>query len=177
MAELLVANGLISGNAVAASLSEALTGDYYVISEPRVRGQPLDAIVVGPQGLIVLHALDWRGEVSLSQRGAWSERLPDGRQVAHPNPARDILAGTRALQAYLGDELGTPDVDLRHFVVFTDRDVTVAGPAPAGVEVLRADDLMPAIVALEGSGQNGLPDPSLRRDLADGLAEGRLGLR
>ncbi len=176
MAELLIANGLLSGNALAANLSEALTGDYYVISEPRVRGQALDAIVVGPQGLIVLYALEWHGDVTLSQRGAWSEHLADGRQVAHPGPAKVIAASTRALRAYLADEMANPDVEIRHIVVFTDRDVTISGEAPAGAQVLRSDDLMLTIVAEEGATPKGLPDAAVRRDLAEGLAEGRLGI-
>ncbi len=177
MAELLVANGLISGNVLAATLSVALTGEYQVISEPKVRGQPLDAVVVGPQGLFVLRALDWRGEVILSQRGAWSERLPDGRQVAHPSPTIDMAAGTRALRAFLADEDIRGEVDVRHFVVFTDPDVTITGAAPPGVQVLRNDDVAPIMVAQAATPNRGLPDAEVRHALAEALAEGRLGIR
>ena len=177
MADLLVANGLVSGNALAVTLSEALTEHYHIISEPKVRGQPLDVIVVGPQGLTVLHALDRRGEVMLSQRGAWSERLPDGRQVTHPNPSKEIAAGTRALRAFLADASVQAEPDIRHLVVFTDPDVTVTGPAPTGAQVLRREDVVPTIEAQQAAPHKGLPDPAQRLDLSEGLAEGRLGNR
>ena len=176
MAELLVANGLPSGNELAAYLGAALTEDYVVVSEPDVRGQPLDVVVVAPAGLLVLHAKDWQGEVVPSQRGAWSERLPDGRQVAHPHPGKEIASATRALKAFLADEQFGTEAKIRHYVVFTHPGTTVSGDGLAGAEVVRMEDVVVAITATEATPARELASAEGRMALAEALAEGRLGV-
>lgn len=176
MAELLVANGMPSGNALAAYLGTALTEDYVVVSEPDVRGQPMDVVVVGPGGLCVLHAKDWQGEVMPSQRGAWSERLPDGRQIAHPHPGKETAAATRALRAFLADAQWPANMPIRHVVVFTDGGTTVSGAGVAGIDVVHMDDVLGTVMASEAAPADSLANGEDRLALADALAEGRLGM-
>lgn len=61
MAELLAVKGWSTTHSLGLHLRDTLTDEYYVVCDPMVRGVSLDALVVGPQGLFVLHARDWGG--------------------------------------------------------------------------------------------------------------------
>ena len=52
-------------------LREALSRDYAVVTEARIYGEDIDAIVVGPQGLYVLATVDWAGHVHTARTGQW----------------------------------------------------------------------------------------------------------
>lgn len=62
MAELLAVKGWSTTHSLGLHLRDTLTDEYYVVCDPMVRGVSLDALVVGPQGLFVLHARDWGGD-------------------------------------------------------------------------------------------------------------------
>src|SRR4030042_3030507 len=104
MAQLLSVKGWSATHSLGLHLREALTDDYYVVCEPVVRGHPLDAVVVGPQGLFVLHTREWEGMIRPAQRGPWRERLESGSVLSHPNPGREAHEATKALHAFLHDD-------------------------------------------------------------------------
>jgi len=118
MAKLFLSSGWATPDSLGARLQETLTDEYTVACEPVVQGIDLDAVLVGPQGLFVLHAKDWEGEILPAQRRAWRERLASGRVVSHPNPRSEAQRATRALNAFLRDEFPSLHPLIRHFVVF-----------------------------------------------------------
>ncbi len=118
MAKLVVARGWEASGSLGADLRQALTDEYVIAVGPTVRGHHLDAVLVGPQGLFVLHAKEWEGEILASERRPWRERLPSGRVVVHPNPRSDARRATRALRAFLRDEFPSLRPPIQHFVLF-----------------------------------------------------------
>ncbi len=117
MAKLVVARGWEASGSLGADLRQALTDEYVIACGPTVRGHHLDAVLVGPQGLFVLHAKEWEGEILAAERRPWRERLPSGRVVVHPNPRSDARRATRALRAFLRDEFPSLRPPIQHFVL------------------------------------------------------------
>ncbi len=69
MGELLAAAGWAVLDPWLADLRSLLPDEYYIATELVVQGVPLGCVVVGPQGLVVLHTKDWRGVVKPVPQG------------------------------------------------------------------------------------------------------------
>jgi hypothetical protein len=118
MAELLVANGWSTPDSLAMHLQEALPDEYIVVADPIVHRLALSTVVVGPQGLFVLHAKDWSGEIHPTRHGPWREKLESGLEVRHPNPEEEARQASDALRSFLRDEFPALHPSVRHLVIF-----------------------------------------------------------
>ncbi len=160
---------------LATQLTDALGEDYYVIAEPVVRRHEFDVIVVGPEGLSVLQAKDWEGEVVPSRKGSWRERRKDGVELAHPNPAAESKRAESALRTFLGETF--PDLRplIRHYVVFTDPYTLLSGDA-TNPPVAGMDDIAVRLMGESAPKGADLHDAEDRRFLAEALSSGSLGI-
>jgi len=178
MAELLVSNGVPGANRLATHLSEVLPEEYIVVSEPEIRKRPLDVVVVGPQGLFVLHSKGWRGEIELSRRGPWREHLEDGRVEVHPNPSREASETAQAIREFLSDEGFPTRLALHQYIVLTDSDAVLVADGTTGVTeppVVELDRL-PTVITAHEPDKQGIRDAESRMLVAETIAEGYLGV-
>lgn len=178
MAELLVSNGVPGANRLAAELSELLPDDYIVVSEPMVRRKPLDVVIVGPQGLMVVHAKDWRGEIELSRRGAWRENRDDGRVEIHENPSKEAAETSRLVREFLDDHGFSTRMALHQYIVLVHPDAVLVADGTLGATeppVVERSNLPAVIAALEPT-RAGLSDADERMAVAEAVADGYLGV-
>ncbi|MCC7352944.1 MAG: NERD domain-containing protein [Anaerolineae bacterium] len=114
MAELLVANGWSTPDSLAMHLQEALPDEYIVVADPIIHRLALSTVVVGPQGLFVLHTKDWYGEIRPARQGPWRERLESGLEIRHPNPEEEARQAGDALRTFLRDEFPSLHPQVSH---------------------------------------------------------------
>ncbi|HUV94853.1 MAG TPA: nuclease-related domain-containing protein [Anaerolineae bacterium] len=174
MAEQLADKGSELLDSLAVYLCKALPDEYALVCGPIVRGQQLGAVVVGPQGLIVLHTKDWQGEIRPSQHGVWQERLPSGRVVSHPNPGREVHSATKALRAFLRDEFPSLHPMIHHFVVLTKPGVKLMAHQATDPPCRTTDDLPKEILALGPPPEKASLASETREVLAQALLDRRL---
>jgi hypothetical protein len=173
MADQGMVNGRLAGDLLEAHLHDTLPDTYAAVYEPTVRDQRLDAVVVGPQGLFVLHGVAWQGQITPSPRGPWRERLASGQVVRHPNSARIARRATQALRAFLRDEFPDLQTDIHQFVVLLHPAATLDLYGTPNPPCIRLDALGPEILGLPTE-QHPLTDQALREALATALNERRL---
>lgn len=171
MAELLAAKGWSDTHSLGLHLRAALTDEYYIVCDPTVRGHPLDAVVVGPQGLFVLYSREWEGTVRPTQRGPWRERLESGRALSHPSPRREAHRAQRAVHAFLRDELPGLRLMIHHFVVLTKPDVKLALYGTANPPCVPIDTLAQEITSVVPPSDGALLDGEARENLALALRD------
>ncbi|TEU08118.1 MAG: NERD domain-containing protein [Anaerolineales bacterium] len=174
MAELLVDKGSDLLDSLGVYLRKALPDEYTVVCGPIVRGRQLGAIVVGPEGLVVLHAKDWEGEIRPSQNRVWQERLASGRVVSHANPAREAHSATKVLRAFLRDEFPSLHPMVHHFVVFTKPGVKLVAHEATVPPCTAMDDLPQEILALGPAPEKASLASETREALAPALLDRRL---
>ena len=156
-------------------LASALPDEYVVVVEPTVRERALDAVVVGPRGLLVLYVRDWEGTITPSAHGPWRTELPDGRLSKYPNLAVEARRVARALDAFLKDEFPNLHPQVRHLLVLSRSDAQLTPPpAAAGLEVTRPDGVLDAVLLSAAQADGGLPDAGDRLALGTALWERRL---
>ena len=174
MAELLADKGSDLPDSLGVYLRKALPDEYTVVCGPIVRGRQLGAVVVGPEGLVVLHAKDWEGEIRPSQNRVWQERLASGRVVSHANPAREVHSATKALRAFLRDEFPSLHPMIHHFVVFTKPGVKLVAHEGTDPPCTTTDDLPKEILALGPAPEKVSLASETREALAPALLDRRL---
>lgn len=174
MAELLTDKGYEAPGSLGVHLREALTDEYTVVCEPVVHGHQLDAVVVGPDGLVVLQAKDWEGEIRPTRGGAWKERLASGKVVSHPNPGVEVKRAAKTLRAFLKDEFPSLRPGIHHFVVLTRPDAKLAVHGATDPPCAKLDDLAREIASLAPMrGQAPLPS-DVRGEFAVALLDRQL---
>lgn len=158
MAELLLAGrGWIEPDSLGALLREALSDEYLVVDHPVVYGCPLDAIVVGPQGVWVLH------EPTASGGGNETNMIKRAQRAA------------KAVRAFLRDEFpALLQVPLRQLVL--QGAGAAASGAPAGMEVewVNRERIAAAIDAAPQPADASLADLETREALAVAFRDRRL---
>lgn len=174
MAELLLADEWAEPSSLGRYLREALPGEYFVVVEITVHGCPLDAVVVGPQGLFVLHARDWEGEVRPARSGPWRERLASGLEVQRANPGGEARQATRALQVFLGDEFPTLGPAIRHLLVLTNPKVKLMALETTEPLAEKQDTVAETITSTQPPPDSDLLDDEIRETLALALRDRRL---
>jgi hypothetical protein len=169
--------GMVNGRPVSdlleAHLHDTLPDTYTAVYEPTIRGQRLDAVVVGPQGLFVLHGVDWRGEIAPTPHGAWSERLASGEVIRHPNPARSARRASRALQTFLRDEFPGCKPNIHHYIVLLHPAATLNLYGTPNPPCIRLDALGQEILSV-ATPNPPFGDQALRESLVEAMAERRL---
>jgi len=174
MAELLAAKGWLAAGSVSAQLRDALPDGYYVIPEPTVRGYPLDAIVVGPQAIFVLHLRDWAGDVIAVRRGPWRERANSGPEIAHPNPTDEAREATTAVREFLKDEFPRLSPPIRNYLVLTNPSVRLVAMGMGEPIAMTPDTIADAIASTGPADDGALADDELRQSLAIAIRERKL---
>jgi hypothetical protein len=172
MAELLHAKEWFEPSPLGFFLRETLPDGYFVVADPTVLDVAMDAVVVGPQGLVVLYARDWEGQIRPTRRGPWRGVLPSGQKVRHPNPANDARRAGGALQTFLEDEFRTVRVPVAHMVVLTSPEASLTTDGKGKLQVVTEETIGPTLTfePLEGGD---LLDGGIREDLAVALRDRR----
>jgi hypothetical protein len=174
MAKLLSDNEFAETMSLAAHIAALLPDEYTVVERPVVHDQELEAVVVGPQGLFVLHGRDWKGTVTPVPGLGWRQELPDG-QVAHvPNPAGDARKASSAVEAFLKDEFRSLRPQVRQFLVLTDPEANIATATVTDPIAVGLGDVDALIVSRVSPPKRSLPDEKTRRALARALYRGHL---
>lgn len=174
MAELLLVDEWADPGSLALHLREALPDVYWLVVGPTVQRQSLDAVVVGPRGLVVVRVKDWTGEVRPARRGPWSERLATGEEVRHPNAAEEAGRQMAALRTFLRDEFPTLQPEVQHLLVLTHpeaRMINTEGFEPLAVG---QEDAADAILSMGSLADGAWADEEEREALALALRNRRL---
>ncbi len=155
MADLLVAGDSEMPNAVSMYLRETLPQEYTVVSDLTVRGCRLDAVVVGPPGLVALRV------ARTAAPGVFDEA--------------PVCDGVRALQQFMAEEYPALRPSLRQFTVEPDP----ASPLPLWRAVAdggrpAGDSLAETITAADSLPDPALADERVRDELAMALRDRRL---
>jgi len=174
MAELHSDNGIEAPDSLGVYLREALTDEYVVVVEPIVRGHQIDAVVVGPQGLVVLQPKDWEGEIRPVRGRPWRACLASGRVVKYPNPGRESKRASEVLRAFLKDEFPSLRPAIHHFVVLANKEARLAVHGQADHPCAKMEDLAREIDALVAGAKQAPLDRDLRSDLAVALLDRQL---
>ena len=170
MAELLTGNGWREPDSFGVVLSEALPAEYWVVEGATVQGRTLDVVVVGPQGLFVLHTKPWVGEVKPLWGGPWQVTAPDGQSEAFPNPAAEARPDTTLLAGFARDELRSKEVPaIYHLLVLTEPAARLAPGIAPDIMVTTPDNVASVIVTMPVPETGGLPDAQSRQALAYAL--------
>jgi len=157
MAELLLAGkGWIEPDSLGALLREALSDEYLVVDHPVVYGCPLDALVVGPQGIWVLHDPAASGEGS------------------DANIGRRLQRAAKAVRAFLRDEFPRLQVPLRQLVLREGRPAASAAIQGLEVEWVSRENVGAAIDAAPQPADGVLADIETREALAVAFRDRRL---
>ena len=174
MAKLVVARGWEASGSLGADLRQALTDEYVIACGPTVGGHHLDAVLVGPQGLFVLHAKEWEGEILAAERRPWRERLPSGRVVVHSNLRSDARRATRALRAFLRDEFPSLRPPIQHFVLFVKPGAKLATYGATEPPCTTMDYLVRDVNAAIPQSQAASLGDEVRQELAQALVDRQL---
>jgi hypothetical protein len=167
---LLVAEEWTDPDSLAMRLGYDLAEGYLVVADPTVRGFELDVVVVGPQGLFVLHDGAANGPQSVKEE---PERGPGPEEPAPYDEVEErVTQATEALKAFLRDEFPLLTPKLHHLLVLAE---PVASQEPS-VELPCASlgSVAHWISSTEVPARGALPDPELREKLAVALRERRL---
>lgn len=174
MAELLAAKGWLATGTLAARLQDALPNEYYIIPEPTVRGLPLDAIVVGPQAIFVLHIRDWEGDVVAVRRGPWREFRNNHPERVHLNPTDEARRASRAVRGFLQDEFPRLSPPIRNYLVLTSPSVRLVATELGEPLAMTPDTVSDAITSTGPTTDGALSDDAVREALAVALRERQL---
>lgn len=176
MAELLAANGWTPGDSLQSTLRDALSDEYYVVTDPVVYKRPLDTVVVGPSGLFVLHERDWDGVIIPTRTGPWLQRDESGKDVELGDPSEEVTQSTQALRRFMRDEFPGLKPVIGHLVVITAPDAVVADFADEYTEprVMTVEHVADAISTSMRADDGALLDPELRETLAVALRDRKL---
>ncbi len=156
MAELLLAGkGWIEPDSLGALLREALSDEYLVVDHPVVYGCPLDAVVVGPRGIFILHELVAPDEGS-------SKIL------------RRVQRAGKAVRAFLKDEFPTLRVPVRQLVCQAVTPVAVAAAQGPEVEWVSRQNVGSAIDTAPLPADEPLADIETREAVAVAFRDRRL---
>jgi len=172
VAELLLADGAwAEPGSLGTFLRDALPEEYVVVASPTVRGCAIDAIVIGPREITVVHAPGWDAR-DLAQPA-------DREALRHSGDIEgDVRRSGDALRAFLRDEFPGLDPDLRHLVVVAGAVERVRGDSATcrRGEVIRVDreGLATAVTAVPKLDDDVLVDHEAREQLAVALRDRRL---
>jgi len=169
-----MSNGWTEPDSVGTYLADALPDEYFVLAEPTVHGQALDAVIVGPQGLFVLYARGWEGEVRPARYGPWRGQLASGREVRYPNPVQEMRQARDALSAFLRDEFPSLDPTVWHLLVLMSPDVKVTGSEAAEPRAMTAEAAAEEITSTEPPPGEAALDSESREELALALRHRKL---
>ncbi|MHB0858202.1 MAG: nuclease-related domain-containing protein [Anaerolineae bacterium] len=122
MAILEVANGAVEPLPLIVDLRNALPDDYAIVWGPSIARRAVDALVISPRAVVVLHIKDWVGTLKPARLGPWQATLPTGLKIRYRNPATEAARTRRAVQGYLRDEAPGLKTPIRSLLVLANPD-------------------------------------------------------
>jgi hypothetical protein len=164
MARILLAEEWAEPSPLAIQLQYDLPEDYLVVADPTVQGRELDAVVVGPQGLFVLHRAPTGGRTSVQQ----------GEDVPSPDLDQRIRQSTGALKAFLRDEFPALNPRLHHLLVSNGSPEEGERPLSIDVPVATLGSAGETIASANVPSAGALLDDQERQELAVALRDRRL---
>jgi len=173
MADQLTVDGRSAVDLLDTYLYSTLTDAYITVYEPTIRDETVSAILVGPQGLFVLHGVDWEGEITPAQHGPWKALLASGQGVRYPSPAASVRRATQALAAFLQDEFPDLRPDIHPFVVLLHPSASLNIYGSSDPPCVPLERLVQEILDVL-PGEHPLDTPEVREALATALQERRL---
>ncbi|MCE5258469.1 MAG: hypothetical protein LLG44_05325 [Chloroflexi bacterium] len=175
MAEKRKPNDWVDPDAWLNELADDLGDDFLVVVAPEVQRVVLPGVVVVPQGLIVMHARNWDGEITPSAVGSWRQKCPDGTSRSYPNPMKDLRAAEQALRRFLREEFPELSITVTQIIVLTNPEATIEGrPLVGNVLIVLREQLAREINALVAAMPGDRLDRSACEELATALVERRL---
>lgn len=125
-----------TADARSARLAQVLSGvldqNHILVRDPAPAGlnARLDAVVIGPSGIMVFKVVDEPG-IFRCEGDLWLQRAPGKDfQLWRRNPTREFLAELDQLRAYL-NKRSLNNVPLSTLIVFTDPHTEISARAPA----------------------------------------------
>ncbi|MFO7741332.1 MAG: hypothetical protein R6X31_03360 [Anaerolineae bacterium] len=164
MAKILLAEEWAEPSPVAIQLQYDLSEDYLIVSDPTVQGRKLDAVVVGPQGLFVLHHVA-AGEEPPAEND-------DEARIADVEERVD--QATRAVEGFLRDEFPALSLRVHHLLVLNGTQEERVRPPSADLAVATVGTAAQEIAAVDPPATGPALDDEERRELAVGLRDRRL---
>jgi hypothetical protein len=168
MARLIERDVWVDSDSLAMHLYHGLSDEYLVVAEPVVHGHCLDLVVIGPQGLFVLHegGHDGRGSETAEGGEPASDRV---LRFSRAEVEQRMSRAGGALKAFLRDEFRSLNPKLHHLVVLDESEMPEELPADIPTAPLR--EVVERIQAAETTERGGIPDWQDRADLAVGLRD------
>ncbi|MFW6136367.1 MAG: hypothetical protein ACOC7N_06060, partial [Chloroflexota bacterium] len=157
MAKILLAEEWAEPAPLATQLEYDLSEEYLIVSDPTVQGRKLDAVVVGPQGLFVLHRTAARGETPVQEDG-------EGR----------VGQARRALKGFLQDEFPALSPGVYHLLVSNRSQEEDEASSSADVFVATLESAAQEIASVDPPASEAVLDDEERQELAVALRERRL---
>ncbi|MFW6136198.1 MAG: hypothetical protein ACOC7N_05195 [Chloroflexota bacterium] len=164
MAKILLAEEWAEPSPLAIQLQYDLSEDYLIVSDPTVQGRKLDAVVVGPQGLFVLH------HVAVGKEPP-AEKDDEGRLA---EVEERVDQATRAVEGFLRDEFPALSLRVYHLLVLSGTQEERVRPPSADVAVATVGTAAQEIAAVDPPATGPALDDGERRELAVGLRDRRL---
>ena len=156
-------------------LRDALPDEFVVVEGAELQGRPLGVAAVGPQGLFILHAKNWTGQVKPVWGGPWQVQMPSGQQGTFANPAAEAQADTAPLATFMRDELHSAEQPaIYHLLVLTNPEASLAPGVAPDIMVTTPGTLPSVIISMPLPSIGGLNDEASRSAVAHALLERKL---
>jgi hypothetical protein len=148
-----------------------LAEEYLVVASPTVHSCELDVVVVGPQGVFVLHANGADRPVGVEEDKAGEGPGTDER-APREDVQRRVKRATNALKAFMRDEFPSLNPRLHHLLVLAEpvADQEPSAELPSATLGTVAEQISSTEVPASGA----LPDAVWREELAVALRDRRL---
>lgn len=164
MAKILLAEEWAEPSPVAIQLQYDLPEEYLVISDPTVQGRELDAVVVGPQGLFVLHRTAARGRTDAEE----------DEDMVPLDLKQRISGATGALKGFLRDEFPGLSPKIHHLLVANGSPEEGQGARSAEVSTATLGSAAEEISSVNLPTSGALLDGEERQELAVALRDRKL---
>jgi hypothetical protein len=164
MARILLAEEWAEPSPVAIQLQYDLPEEYLVVSGPTVQGRELDAVVVGPQGLFVLHRTAVRGRA----------HAEEGEDMVPSDLEQRVKRATGALKGFLRDEFPALSPTIHHLLVANGSSEGGQGARSAAVPTTTVGSAAEEIAGADLPATGALLDGEERQELAVALRDRKL---
>lgn len=137
---------------IVSELEAELPPGAEIVTNLRIDGHPFDAIVIFPQGLlVVLHIKDWTGSITPSFDGPWTLTHPSGEEEILPNPGDEVYHRTSVLTSLLEKKLPQVHPLIDHVLVLADPAATPPDEDATWPPVVTRKTLAPTVLSMNQS--------------------------
>lgn len=113
----------------------------FVTAPGRERGQEIDHVIIGPNGVFHLETKNDYGKIIITDEGDWIIKRGTRRAEGMKNPLSQIRRHQTVLREYLAEAFPGEDVPLYGAVVLARAETILEGAQRSPLPVLRADRL------------------------------------